>query len=254
MKLCGSCAASNPDTAQFCLECGFVLSPLEPARPGNREIESVPLTHGSSMPKDERQVDLLFILDCTGSMRGELDGIRDTIMDFADANKAAGVDTRIGLLGFRDRLECEEPVVLQFDGFPFTRDPASFRREVSKLKASGGGDIPESSLDALMLGLRQPFDKDAKKVLVLVTDAPPHIPDKETAEIQTVVAEIQEAGIDLFLGVINTEDPASRVYLKLLEGTRGVFFDLGKGNDFHVRAEHFKKTLGTLGETITNTM
>ena len=67
------------------------------------------------------------------------------------------------------------------------------------MKAYGGGDAPESSLDSVMLALAQPFDLESNKAIVLVADAPPHIPDKETQNIQEVVTAIQNRGIEQFI-------------------------------------------------------
>ena len=33
----------------------------------------------------------MFVLDCTGSMQGEIDGIKETIMEFADTIEKDGV-------------------------------------------------------------------------------------------------------------------------------------------------------------------
>jgi Mg-chelatase subunit ChlD len=207
-------------------------------------------THAATL-QARRKADVLFVLDCTGSMQGEIDAIKDAIMSFADTIESDGVRVRVGLIEFRDRLIGEEHRVLTFTGEPFTSDPAVFRRAVAALQAEGGGDEPESSLDALMLALRQPFASDANKVIVLVTDAPPHIPDQETIGIEEVVRAIQRAGVQQLYLVMRTKDPSSQVYLKLLEGTRGMAFELGIGDDFRERAEDFKRTLMALGKTIS---
>ncbi len=235
MKNCSNCGASNPNKAKFCNECGKEL-PLD--------FEPIP-----SVKK--READIMFVLDCTGSMQGEIDAIRDAITAFADTIESEGVRVRVGLIEFRDRLIDEEHRVLTFSGQPFTKDAAAFRQEVSALKATGGGDEPESSLDAVMLALRQPFSPDASKVIVLVTDAPPHIPDKETKSIEEVVQKIKSVGVQQFYLLIRTKEPSCEVYLKLLEGTRGIAFELGKGDDFRSRAENFKRTLMSLGKTIS---
>ncbi len=193
----------------------------------------------------------MFVLDCTGSMQGEIDGIKETIMEFADTIEKDGVRVRVGLIEFRDRLINEEHRVLKFNGEVFTNNPIIFRQEVAKLKAYGGGDAPESSLDGVMLALRQPFDLESNKAIVLVTDAPPHIPDKETKNIEEVVRKIQTVGIEQFYLVFAIQDAESQVYLKLLSGVKGMAFDLGKGDDFRSRAENFKRTLMSLGKTIS---
>ena len=198
-----------------------------------------------------RKADILFVVDCTGSMQGEIDAIRDTVLDFVDEIERGGVRVRVGLLAFGDRLLGEESFVFTFAGETFTKDAAVFRREVSRLRAGGGGDIPESSLDAILLALRQPFDPDSSRVIVLVTDAPPHIPDKEAQSVAQVAQAVRDAGIKQLYLVIRTQDPTSSVYLSLLEGLQGLAFELGSGEDFRARAENFKKTLRALGRTIS---
>ncbi|MCL2927874.1 MAG: VWA domain-containing protein [Trichodesmium sp. MAG_R01] len=172
-------------------------------------------------------------------------------MEFADTIEKDGVRVRVGLIEFRDRLINEEHQLLKFDRKVFTNNPILFRQKVAKIKAYGGGDAPESSLDAVMLALAQPFDLESNKAIVLVTDAPPHIPDKKTKNIEEVVTAIQTTGIEQFYLVIATQDAESQVYLKLLSGVKGMAFDLGKGDDFCSRAENFKRTLMSLGKTIS---
>jgi Mg-chelatase subunit ChlD len=261
MKICEECGASNADISKFCNECGTALEPVETTSPTLKKSEVKAGIDAKSIARSisamgenlqsRRKADVMFVLDCTGSMQGEIDAIKDVITAFADSIESDGVRVRVGLIEFRDRLIREEHRALKFAGQAFTSDPTLFRREVSVLTAHGGGDEPESSLDAVMLALRQSFLPDASKVIVLVTDAPPHIPDKETKRIEDVVEEIRSSGVQQFYLVIRTREPNSQIYLKLLEGTRGMAFELGKGDDFRERAEHFKRTLMALGKTIS---
>lgn len=254
MKTCPKCGASNLDNAKFCNECGIKLETTLVAKtvksyPPEKFAET--LKQRAATLAEKRKADIMFVLDCTGSMQGEIDGIKETIMEFADTIEKDGVRVRVGLIEFRDRLINEEHKVLKFNGKVFTNNPSLFRQEVAKLRANGGGDAPESSLDAVILALRQPFDLESNKAIVLVTDAPPHIPDQETKNIEEVVTAIQTVGIQQFYLVIATQDAESQVYLKLLSGVKGMAFDLGKGDDFRSRAENFKRTLMSLGKTIS---
>lgn len=281
MKSCSNCGASNADSMRFCGACGAALGALDetPSAPpvavaagAGRVAATVddgraPLTAMAArvrtlmatkaegpafLAQGQRKADILFVLDCTGSMRGEIETIKSCVTDFADTISSQGVRARVGLVEFRDRLYGEEHRAITFDGQPFTADPGVFRRQIDGLRASGGGPEPESSLDALMLAASQPFAPDASKVIVLITDAPPHIPDKDTRSVEAVADRLREIGIHQVYLVIRTSDPRCHVYLKLLEGTRGLAFELGKGNDFSNRAEHFKKTLMQLGKTISS--
>lgn len=275
MKNCTHCGTTNPNAAKFCLDCGTELSsqaaPLQQVvlstlPPEARIIESDQSEASTALVKpnslrgfrglpnqyrQQRQADIMFVLDCTGSMQGEIDAVRDAIVYFVEAIEAEAVKIRVGLIEFRDRLIQEEHRVLQFEGHPFTNDPVLFRQQVFHLKAQGGGDEPESSLDAMMLALEQPFDAESSKVIVLITDAPPHIPDQETRDITEVVDRIQKVGIDQVYIVMRTKDKQNQIYLKLLEGTRGLAFDIGRGNDFSSRSEDFKRTLMALSQTIS---
>lgn len=248
MKTCTRCGTNNPNTGNFCTHCGAAFTiPVTQQLSTNAEAYRQAIFN----KLQQRSADIMFVLDCTGSMQGEIDGIKDAIISFADSIKSDGVRARVGLIEFRDRLINEEHQVLKFNGEIFTSDPAIFRNEVAKLKASGGGDEPESSLDAILLALRQPFNNIANKVIVLVTDASPHIPDLETKSIDQVVQVIRDVNIQQLYLVIPTQDPNCQIYLKLLEAARGLAFELGQGNDFRKRAEDFKRTLMSLGKTIS---
>ncbi|BAU13202.1 hypothetical protein LEP3755_37410 [Leptolyngbya sp. NIES-3755] len=333
MKTCVHCGATNPDAANFCLDCGKAIhsssmqqnqipqtvmpqsrmapdqsnSTIIDVPQSNSTIIDVPnqdqqVPHQGQVPKqapaptlipqsrkpqvpdtiaapsnatipdakspnyvdpqqfqalyqkviqNQRKADILFVLDCTGSMQGEIDAVRDAITSFADTIQSQSVRARVGLIEFRDRLIGEEQRVLLFEGEPFTSNPTLFREQVGKLRASGGGDEPESSLDAVLLALDQPFDPTANKVIVLVTDAPPHLPDVTVQSIDQVVQKMREITVDQFYVVMKTSDQRSQVYLRLLEGRRGLAFEIGSGDDFRTRAEDFKRTLMALGKTIS---
>lgn len=261
MKICNNCGTANADGATFCVECAYALNiPSAPSVPpaiGKKSVinaATLAATLGGqqNLLGLKRSADIMFVLDCTGSMEGEIEAIKSSIIDFANTIESDGVRVRVGLIEFRDRLNGEEARVLRFEGSnPFTAKPALFRQTLQPVHATGGGDAPESSLDAVMLALRQPFTPESNKVIVLITDAPPHIPDKEVRSIDQVASAIRKIGISQFYLVIRTDDAASQIYLKLLEASRGLAFDLGKGNDFRRRAEHFKRTLMSLGKTIS---
>ena len=54
------------------------------------------------------QADVVFVLDVTGSMQGEIDGVRDGVTRFADDLRDNRIDFRLGLVAFRDLAERDE--------------------------------------------------------------------------------------------------------------------------------------------------
>ena len=234
MQTCPNCGKANTDLSKFCNECGYSLPIVsEPTKkPPSNTLDFSTLVTGIPSTASKRFADIMFVLDCTGSMGGEISAIKDTIAAFADTIKSDGVRARVGLIEFRDRLYGEEANVLKFDGQVFTDNPTLFRAAVNSLEATGGGDAPESSLDAILLATRQPFRTDASKVIVLVTDAPPHIPDVEAQSLEQVTTAIQSVGIDQFYIVMDVTDAESQVYLQFIPGRRGMAFPSDKGMTF----------------------
>jgi hypothetical protein len=120
------------------------------------------------------QLDVMFLLDATGSMSDEIQQLQSNILSISAQLDAMpnNVDVRFGLVAYRDREE--EYVTRVYD---FTDDVELFQANLMTVVADGGGDYPES--------LNEGFDdalnavtwrgEDTIKLVFLVADAPPHI-------------------------------------------------------------------------------
>jgi Ca-activated chloride channel family protein len=191
------------------------------------------------------QVDVLFVLDATSSMQAQIDGVQRGIVDFARQLSERGLDERIGLVTFRDELEGEPTEAVSFGGTSFTEDYVMFSRQVQAIRAVGGGDVPESSYDALRFAAGQPFRDDATRVLLLITDAPPLLPDKQTSQMSEVIEDLRRRSVSQLHLVINQRD--HNTYAPLQEHCSGEVFDLSAvaGSD-----SGFERLLPVLGERI----
>jgi Mg-chelatase subunit ChlD len=170
-------------------------------------------------------VDVMFVLDCSGSMEPFIDGVKDGIRDFVKEFEAKQLDGRLGLLAFRDRIFGQEPELLRFENrSPFTADTSLFAEKVSKLRCIGNNTVPESALDAAVEAAGQPFRQGATRVLLLITDAPPLVPDKETKTVAEAAGVLKDKKVDQLHVVVREED--RRVYAALQKGAAGKFFDL----------------------------
>lgn len=117
-----------------------------------------------------KPIDLAILLDCTASMSGEIaetqSGV-DALLAFA---REATAGARVAIVGYRDRHDPWET-----RAWDFTASPADARSRLWDLSAEGGGDRPESVLPALKLAYGSlSWSPEARKVVVLVGDAPPH--------------------------------------------------------------------------------
>ena len=157
-----------------------------------------------SIPK----VDILFVLDVTGSMNEEINGVKEGIQQFSQELSSQKLDAKIGLIAFGDRLYGEESQILSFPDGVFTADPTLFRQKVAEIQQVNGGDAPESSLDALNLAANQPFRSDSTKVILLITDAPPRVPDLTMKSLDEVNQSLKTHNINQLHLVIQPSDQA----------------------------------------------
>ena len=225
--------------APLCPYCGRPGWTL--AKDGKNLICSDSLDLGS------KQAQVMFVLDITGSMYGEIDGVKENIKDFMDFVQAEGLSVEVGLIAFRDLEMGEPPDVLKFRGKPFTKDAAAFKSQVSTLTANGGGDNPgESSFDALVLATRQPFGEQGSRIIVLITDEPPLIPDGKVRNVNDVISAMERSGIDQIHIVI--PDHLRADYQALHKHFKGQVFQLGAGCR---GGASFRKILMDIGRSIS---
>lgn len=143
---------------------------------------------------DGKRADVMFVLDVTGTMKFAIDGIEKGLETVIGKLEKRGIDADVGLTVFRDRKRgnngkpsandlalkiTDDPHTFTFkNGKQFTDKKKEFRELVQKLEAEGGGDIPENSLEAMKHAAEAKTRKGVSRVMILITDAPPHDPGK----------------------------------------------------------------------------
>jgi Mg-chelatase subunit ChlD len=143
-------------------------------------------------------VDVVFVLDTTGSMSGLIQTAKDKIWSIASTMASAQPtpEIRIGLVGYRDRGDAYVTRVVDLDA-----DLDSVYAALMDFQAGGGGDTPESVNAALhdaVNNMSWSQRDQAYQVIFLVGDAPPHMDYNET-RYPEIIATAREKGI-----VINT--------------------------------------------------
>eukprot|EP00475_Leptophrys_vorax_P035032 TRINITY_DN5731_c0_g1_i1.p1 TRINITY_DN5731_c0_g1~~TRINITY_DN5731_c0_g1_i1.p1 ORF type:complete len:519 (-),score=150.84 TRINITY_DN5731_c0_g1_i1:50-1606(-) len=120
--------------------------------------------------EDKSKLDLVFLCDCTGSMGSYIaaaqSSITDIITKIKDSDK---VDVRFAVIGYEDH--CDAKLLHEYG---FTANVKEAHSNVSKLYAGGGGDAPEAVEDALKAALELKYRDGATKIVITVSDAPPH--------------------------------------------------------------------------------
>lgn len=140
------------------------------------------IIHGMSLPDFDRvkgALDLIICFDVTGSMGSSIHSVRENAITVLGQLKARIGDMRVALVSFRDVKDKDHQA---FSVTPFSSNIEKVVATMRGWKAAGGGDIPEDQLQAIRLGLdlwgkAPPDSRKPTKIVVVITDAPPHDPD-----------------------------------------------------------------------------
>ncbi len=132
----------------------------------------------------ETNVDIVFVIDATESMQPLIDKVKKLTLSFRSElerglaeNKRAIKNLRTKVIVFRDYYLDDKYALEESPFFDLPKDNTEFARYVSGIKAGGGGDEPESGLEALAMAMRAPFVKEGDKrrhIIILFTDASAH--------------------------------------------------------------------------------
>lgn len=122
-------------------------------------------------------LDLVFVMDTTGSMRDELQDLQANLVAIIQVLQRLAPTLRIGFVAYRDRGDAYVVRGSQLAALD-TADPdiLSF---VRRLSAKGGGDEPERVDEALAAATSMPWRNDAQGRIIVIGDAPAHPADIE---------------------------------------------------------------------------
>ena len=120
--------------------------------------------------------DILFLQDTTGSQGPYINSAKKAIRDICNKISASADIKkeliRFGLIAFRDHPPQDMSYVTR--NFGFTDDISIMQANLNRLSALGGGDGPEAQTAALAAALDMEWIENAVKMVVLITDSPPH--------------------------------------------------------------------------------
>ena len=153
----------------------FAPIPDPYAAPGNNEGQFGNLGYA---------VDIVFVIDITGSMTPVIDQVKAGALTFHDrllavmGEKDKYVSSlRLRVVAYRDYLDRASDALFQTPFFQLPEERANFDNYVHSLYADGGGDEPESGLEGLGMAMMSDWERGLDRrrhVVVLFTDASAH--------------------------------------------------------------------------------
>lgn len=142
-------------------------------------------------------LDLLFALDATESMKDDIEVVRKNISTLLSEILPQYKTFRVALIlykDYRDDFLVREPCV-------FTDNLKKFEKALYGFRVFGGGDIPEAVYEGIFLGLRQSWravDSSVDKKLIVIGDAPPHPRPRGKIKKEDVDKLAAEKGVKIY--------------------------------------------------------
>ena len=211
------------------LDGTFAVSAEKGEAQGNAEVEigqgnewTVVLGPNPEEPA-KTGLDVLFLLDATGSMADEIDRIKSTLHSIATqvSNLPQEPDLRFGMVAYRDRWDKYITRVYEFEG-----EVEAFQKVIDEVEAHGGGDTPESLNEAMheAVGSVSWREQNTVRLIFLVADAPPHLDYEQDYDYALETARAREKGIKVFAVASSGLDPQGEyIFRQIAQQTMGKF-------------------------------
>jgi len=183
-------ATLSPQTARFRVDASFVKVPVAVCDSHGRTILGLTrhdfrvFDEGQERPIDNFVLDktplhVLLLLDVSGSVREELEQIKDAAVSFASAFDR---EDRIAAMSFADDLELVQD---------WTNDPRKIRKSLKKLEPG----YRTALFDAL-LGARQRFRGiPGRKVIIALTDG---VDNESQSGYEAVLKDLVQSDVSLY--------------------------------------------------------
>lgn len=204
---------------------------------------------GAKIPTsyESGKVDIVFVIDATGSMSDEINNVKDNVASFSENLINRGLDIRFCIIDYRDITEKEKTTVHENAGTHWLTNIDGVVNELGKIGANGGGDTPETVLDPLGYvadDALMNWRSDAYRFGFVLTDA-----DYKTDNSYgySSLAEVAEklAEMRVVTSVITSTDYQS-TYSELYKTTGGIYADINSST--------FDKEMLTLSNSIISSV
>jgi len=210
-----------------------------------------PINHhiiASQNPK----IDVVFVLDTTGSMSGLIQTAKEKIWSIATTMASAQPtpEIRIGLVAYRDRGDQYVTKIVDLSS-----DLDSVYATLMDFEAGGGGDTPESVNQALNDAVHKMSwseGEQAYRVVFLVGDAPPHM-DYNEIRYPEIVASAIEKGI--VINTIQCGEMSTTIapWTQIASLGQGSFFQVEQGGGAVAYTSPFDEEIAALSARLDDT-
>jgi len=189
---------------------------------------------GKEIPesKESNKVDIVFAIDATGSMSDEINNVKNNLAAFSENLIEKGLSIRFGIIEYRDMtISGEDTIVHEWNGSHWMTNTEGVVSNLQSISVSGGGDTPETVMDALGYIANNSYMKwrsDAYRFAFVLTDA-----DYKTnnnfgySSLSQLAAKLAE--MEIVTSVITSTGYKS-TYSNLYTTTGGIFANINSSS------------------------
>jgi Mg-chelatase subunit ChlD len=195
-----------------------------------------------------KTLEMVFVLDTTGSMGGLIDGAKQRIWGIINEvmQSPSHPSVRVGLVAYRDHGDQYVTQIL-----PVTNDLDKVYTTLMDYSADGGGDGPEDVRRGLSDGvMKAGWSKpsaDTAQVVFLVGDAPPHDDYAQEPDTLTTTAAAVKAGMTVNTIQCGADDSTRSVWQTIARRGEGRFFSIAQDGGVQTVATPYDARLSELG-------
>ncbi len=216
-------------------------------------VTPTPLPASVLPANDSPLIEVVFVLDTTGSMGGLIQAAKEKIWSIATTMASAQPvpEIRMGLVAYRDRGDAY--VTRRLD---LSDDLDSMYATLMEFQAQGGGDGPESVNQALNEAVEKMSwsqEPNAYKVVFLVGDAPPHMDYQDDVKYPQTAAIAKKKGIVINAVQCGQTGPTTRQWQRIAQLGQGRYFQVEQAGSAVAIATPFDDELASLSAELDET-
>ena len=123
--------------------------------------------------KINKEVDIIYLIDATGSMNKEINAAKELVNTIFDElkDKYENYNFRFGAVFYRDKIDCKTDID---EYFPLTDKMDELQNNISTIRGYGGGDGPEDWVGGYTIALNEMKWRNGIKLIIHIADDGAH--------------------------------------------------------------------------------
>jgi Mg-chelatase subunit ChlD len=202
---------------------------------------------------DQPKIEVVFVLDTTGSMSGLIDAAKEKIWSIASTMASAqnAPDIKMGLVAYRDRGDAYVTQTVALSS-----DLDSMYAKLMDYQADGGGDTPESVNQALYEAVNNMTwsqDQNTYKVVFLVGDAPAHMDYQDDVQYPETIKVAKTKGIIINTIQAGQDSQTTANWQQMASLANGDYFQVEQSGNAVAIATPFDRKMAVLSKELDDT-